>query len=338
MTELMPTPLRSSSQSLAKTFAIAARLLESPHAGGRPERGQSRRARTARSDPLRRPFAGRARDADLPVGVAARLLRPLPPDEQRGRVRGVVPRCPRRRRRRHRQPWGVVALLLRDPRRSRAPAGADRRGAPLGRGEARGLAPALRDRQPGREADRRQGPRRLPRGARVHRARAQREVNGRIERLRAMLEEPLLVTDATNLYYLTGFKSSNAALLVEPNRLRLFADFRYATAARAVDGVEFEENERALLAGVARRIEGRVAFEAAAVSYDGYETLRGGGLGLVPTTGVVEGLRAVKDEQELAAIRAACEITDRVYERLADERFVGRTERDLAWVVAELFH
>ena len=163
-------------------------------------------------------------------------------------------------------------------------------------------------------------------------------MNGRIERLRAMLEEPLLVTDATNLYYLTGFKSSNAALLVEPNRLRLFADFRYATAARAVDGVEFEESERALLAGVARRIEGRVAFEAAAVSYDGYETLRGGGLGLVPTTGVVEGLRAVKDEQELAAIRAACEITDRVYERLAEERFVGRTERDIAWVVAEFFH
>jgi Xaa-Pro aminopeptidase len=163
-------------------------------------------------------------------------------------------------------------------------------------------------------------------------------VNARVERLRAMLEQPLLVTDQTNVYYLTGFRSSNAALLVEPDRLRLFADFRYAAAARALDGVEFEETERALVAGVARRIEGRVGFEAASVPYAGYETLRESGLELVPTRGVVEELRAVKDEQELATIRAACELTDRVYERLAEEPFVGRSERDVAWTMTMLFH
>ena len=38
----------------------------------------------------------------------------------------------------------------------------------------------------------------------------------RVERLRALLEEPLLVTDAVNVRYLTGFRSSNAAVLVEP--------------------------------------------------------------------------------------------------------------------------
>jgi Xaa-Pro aminopeptidase len=163
-------------------------------------------------------------------------------------------------------------------------------------------------------------------------------VNDRVERLRAKLEQPLLVTDPTNVDYLTGFRSSNAALLVEPDRLRLFADFRYAAAGRSVEGVEFEETERALLAGIARRVEGRVGFEPSAVSYAGYETLRGGGLELVPTAGLVEELRAVKDEQELATIRTACEITDRVYERLAEERFVGRTERDVAWAMAQLFH
>ena len=162
-------------------------------------------------------------------------------------------------------------------------------------------------------------------------------MNARVERLRARLEEPLLVTEPTNVSYLTGFKSSNAALLVEPERLRLFADFRYAAAGRAVEGVEFEETERALLRGLARRISGRVGFEAASVSYAGYQTLADGELDLVPTSGLVEELRAVKDDQELAAIRAACEITDRVYERLAEERFVGRTERDVAWTMAQLF-
>jgi Xaa-Pro aminopeptidase len=163
-------------------------------------------------------------------------------------------------------------------------------------------------------------------------------LNERVERLRARLDEPLLVTDPTNLYYLTGFKSSNAALLVEPERLRLFSDFRYASAAQAVAGVEFEETERALLRGLARRLEGRIGFEAAAVSYAGYETLRDGGLDLVLTAGVIEALRAVKDGRELDAIRRACAITDRVYERLAEEQFVGRTERELAWTMTQLFH
>jgi Xaa-Pro aminopeptidase len=62
-------------------------------------------------------------------------------------------------------------------------------------------------------------------------------VNPRIDRLRASLEEPLLVTNPTNIYYLYGFKSSNAALLVEQESVRLFTDFRYAEAARSVEGV-----------------------------------------------------------------------------------------------------
>ena len=48
----------------------------------------------------------------------------------------------------------------------------------------------------------------------------------RIERLRELLEEPLLITNEVNVLYLTGFDSSNAALLVEPDRARLFTDFR----------------------------------------------------------------------------------------------------------------
>ena len=37
-------------------------------------------------------------------------------------------------------------------------------------------------------------------------------------------------------------------------------------------------------------------------------------------------------------MKEACDITDRVFERLADERFVGRTERDVAWTIEQLFH
>jgi len=163
-------------------------------------------------------------------------------------------------------------------------------------------------------------------------------VNPRIDRLRASLEEPLLVTNPTNIYYLFGFKSSNAALLVDEDGVRLFTDFRYAEAARAIDGVEFQETKRALLWDLSSRLSGPVGFEADYVSYSGYEMLSAGSIQPVPRRGLVERLRAVKDEQELAAIKKACEITDRMFERLTEERFVGRTEREIAWTIGQLFH
>jgi Xaa-Pro aminopeptidase len=160
----------------------------------------------------------------------------------------------------------------------------------------------------------------------------------RLDRLQAALDEPLLVTSLVNVRYLTGFESSNAALLVAPDRVRLFTDFRYASAARAVEGVEAVEIQRNLLGGLVRELEGRIAFEAQHVTYAGYETLREAGLELVPQRGVVEAMRAVKDEGELDRIRRAAAISDRVYERLVEERFFGRAERELVWRVQELLH
>jgi Xaa-Pro aminopeptidase len=160
----------------------------------------------------------------------------------------------------------------------------------------------------------------------------------RVDRLRGSLEEPLLVINGVNVRYLVGFSSSNAALLVEPDRVRLFSDFRYAEAGRAVDGVEFVETKRSLVAALAELLDGRIGFEADAVSYASWETLNGGGLDLVPRRGLVEALRAVKDDGELDAIRRAGKVTSDAYERFAEESFVGRTERDLAWRLDELFH
>jgi Xaa-Pro aminopeptidase len=160
----------------------------------------------------------------------------------------------------------------------------------------------------------------------------------RIERLRAALEEPLLVSNGLNIRYLVGFESSNAALLVEPERLRLFSDFRYAEAGRAVEGVEFTETKRSLFADVAERLSGRVGFEAEDLTYARHATLAAGGAELVPRYGLVEALRLVKDDEEQEAIRRASEVTSQAYERLAAEPFVGRTEQDLAWRMDELFH
>jgi Xaa-Pro aminopeptidase len=160
----------------------------------------------------------------------------------------------------------------------------------------------------------------------------------RLERLQAALEWPLLVTSEANVRYLTGFRSTNAALLVEPGRVRVCTDSRYTVAARELEGVEVVDIGRDLLAGVSALLEGEVAFEAEALSVAGLEKLRAGGASLVAADGLVEKLRAVKDEPELEAIRRAAEVTDEAYLRLTVEPFCGRREIDLAWRMRELFH
>jgi Xaa-Pro aminopeptidase len=159
----------------------------------------------------------------------------------------------------------------------------------------------------------------------------------RLERLQASLEEPLLVSNLVNVRYLAGFDSSNAALVVEPERVRLFSDFRYAELGRSIQGVEFVETKRSLYAALAELLEGGHGFEADDLTYGKWETLSAGGLELVPRRGLVEALRAVKDESELDAVRRAAAVTSEAYARFAEETFVGRTERDLAWRVRELF-
>ena len=163
-------------------------------------------------------------------------------------------------------------------------------------------------------------------------------MNARIDRLRELIEEPLLVTNPKNVIYLAGFDSSNAALLVDQERVQLFTDFRYIEAASAVDGVEVVQTKRAVIGALAEQLSGRIGFEASNVVYSDFQTLAAGGIELVPHNGLVESLRAIKEESELEIRRHACAITDRVFERLTEVKFVGRTEREVSWDLTQLFH
>ena len=162
----------------------------------------------------------------------------------------------------------------------------------------------------------------------------------RIERLAALLEVPLLVTSGVNVRYLTGLASSNAAVLVEPDgEATLFTDFRYLKRAHAVDGVRVEQTARAVIGDLATRLAGRtIRIEADVLSVASLHTLRDGGVAAEPSSGLVERLRAIKEPAELESLRQAAAISDEVYGALGEERFVGRTEVELAWRVRELFN
>jgi Xaa-Pro aminopeptidase len=171
-------------------------------------------------------------------------------------------------------------------------------------------------------------------------------VTARIERLAAVLEEPLLVAGPpyvlggqANVRYLTGLSSSNSAVLVEPDgNATLFADFRYARRGRDIEGVTFVETARSLLPDVGERLAGRrIGFEEAHLPYAGYRALVDAGVDAVPSGGQVEALRTVKDERELEVMRRAGALSDEIFDALSKERFSGRTERELVWWVERSF-
>jgi Xaa-Pro aminopeptidase len=164
-------------------------------------------------------------------------------------------------------------------------------------------------------------------------------MNERVDNLRAKLEEPFLISDPANVRYLSGLASSNAALLVDEERVQLFTDFRYAESARAVEGAEFVDAKRDLFQTLSELLSGPIGFEASSLSFERYSRLHAGGVEPIPKYGLVEELRVVKDEEELDTIRRAADIANIAFERFADEGgLVGRTERELAWRFETFLH
>jgi Xaa-Pro aminopeptidase len=160
----------------------------------------------------------------------------------------------------------------------------------------------------------------------------------RADRLTALLDEReldcLLVTNLVNVRYLSGFTGTNGACLVARDERLFLTDSRYVEQAKQqVTGFELLEASRELLGDLAARLRGRAGFDDAHVSVKAHRLLgkkAGEGTELVPAAGLVEGLRAVKDEGELQAIRAAAGLADAAYAELRSAGLVGRTEREVA--------
>jgi len=98
----------------------------------------------------------------------------------------------------------------------------------------------------------------------------------------------------------------------------------------------------ALVAFVAGLGLPRLGFESHDWRVSTYDAVRADhrDLELVATTGTVEALRSVKDDEELAALAEACRISDEALAALLPEVRVGATERVLArrleWLMLEL--
>jgi Xaa-Pro aminopeptidase len=167
----------------------------------------------------------------------------------------------------------------------------------------------------------------------IHAARRERAQ----ARIAALPADAALITSPANVRYLTGMVSSNAAVLLPAAGPGVLAtDSRYAEAAvRDCPDLELVAErfiEPALATLAASRGLRTVAFEAHQMTVERYTELAAldDGPALVPLGRVVEELRMVKDEAEIALLARACAITSEAFSAALPQIVPGRTEREFA--------
>ncbi|NOY41737.1 MAG: aminopeptidase P family protein [Planctomycetes bacterium] len=149
----------------------------------------------------------------------------------------------------------------------------------------------------------------------------------RRNKIRRMLRkhrvDALLVTNFTNVSYLTGFTGDDSYLLLTGKNDIVLSDERYTTQLEE-ECPELELNIRGpgkkMLSAVSRLLTSvkakRLAIEAGSMTVALHLALQESvkGCELVPASGWVEELRAVKDRDEIAKTRVACEQARRAFE------------------------
>ena len=153
--------------------------------------------------------------------------------------------------------------------------------------------------------------------------------------------EAMLVTELADVRYLTGFTGSNAALLLRGGRAVMFTDGRYTTQAAAeVEGAKVVIAEKsAVAAACALAVEQgvtRCGFDAARTTVAGLAGLREAlpaklrKSWFVATTGLVAGLREIKDEIEQDRMREAAALGCRLFDQVLEHVVPGATEMEVA--------
>ncbi len=154
----------------------------------------------------------------------------------------------------------------------------------------------------------------------------------------------LLVSNETNVSYLTGFTGDSTFLLIGPNQCMLISDGRYTTQiAGECPGLEVyirPQTETLIVAaaGVVKKAKlQKLGVEADHLSVTQFEQLKGNvkGLEACPLSGIVEELRQVKDAGELAEIRRAIRQAEKGFEVLRAQLRGEMTELQAAHILEQ---
>jgi Xaa-Pro aminopeptidase len=171
-------------------------------------------------------------------------------------------------------------------------------------------------------------------------------ITNRVTKLRRSIAEKeldgILISQAENRYYLSGFGGSAGYLLITHKETVLSTDFRYyeQVKVQAPDYRLFQQTGPAL-EWFPRLLDGlnikRLGFEAGDVTFNLYKLLSDAigkaklPVQLIPSENTVEAVRSVKEPDEIKLISRAAEITDKAFKHIEEFIQPGMTELQVAW-------
>ena len=146
----------------------------------------------------------------------------------------------------------------------------------------------------------------------------------RLSRLKAVMKDrrldSMLVTGDKNVSYLSGFEGSDAALIITSDSRYFITDSRFAEEAKKeIKGFKVLCVQESTYKSISRIIKDerlkRVGFESMSLPYEVAIRLKSmiGEAGLVGVKNLVEGLRAVKDPEEIGLIKGSVALVRSVF-------------------------
>lgn len=163
----------------------------------------------------------------------------------------------------------------------------------------------------------------------------------RVDRLRSLMQEDgieaLLISSPYNRRYISGFTGSSGLVLITGAANYLLTDFRYMSQAPAqAAGFQVVEHAPRAIETVKELLEGAgigsVYFEQDHVVYSEHTAWAKslGTIALLPGRALVEQLRMIKDEQEVAIMQRAALLADQTFDYIAGLLKPGMRESDIA--------
>ncbi len=168
----------------------------------------------------------------------------------------------------------------------------------------------------------------------------------RLEKIRNRLGQlgidGMMIVNPNSRRYLSGFTGSNGVLLITASEAKLITDYRYINQAKQQTegfelvlhaghtghkGIIFDE-----VANQAAAMKlGTLGFEQEHMSVAFYRKCQQlFSAELIPVSGLVEELRAIKSSEEISYLKTAAEIADAAFLHVLDFVRAGRSELDVA--------
>jgi Xaa-Pro aminopeptidase len=163
----------------------------------------------------------------------------------------------------------------------------------------------------------------------------------RIEALRTKFKEyeidGLLLTSSYNRQYMTQFTGTAGVAIISEKKAIFITDFRYMEQAKEqAKGYEIVQHTGPIIKEVAKQVEKlglkKLGFEQSHLTYEAHQMYERNmeQVQLIPIAGLVEGIRMIKDQEEIQIIQDAANIADAAFDYITTFIRPGITELEVS--------